>query len=200
MPRDCATLDACTRQLTGEQPAPPEYPLHVAIDDTAETAVWALRAPGTYLLLLRLAQPVRLAVGRLGPTDLPAGWYVYVGSALGGLGPRLRRHARLEKRHHWHVDALRGATQLEAIAVRVGRERLECGVAATIAAQPGAARPIPRFGSSDCRCPSHLLHFPSRPDLSVGPEWRVWTVPGDNQGLGPGEAGGSGVASAGTGW
>jgi Uri superfamily endonuclease len=70
---------------------------------------WEQAGPGTYLLLLRLPQPTTLAVGRLGALALPAGWYVYVGSALGGLGPRLRRHLRVAKPPHWHVDSLRAA-------------------------------------------------------------------------------------------
>ncbi len=205
MPRDCASLDACARQLTGGSRIAACTLVHVTTtdrdepEDHDEPEVWTLRAPGTYLLLLHLDQPHCLVVGRLGATALPAGWYVYVGCALGGLGPRLSRHARLEKRHHWHIDALRAVCTLEAIAARVGPERLECSVAATLAALPDATQPVPRFGSSDCRCRSHLLHVPARPDLAIGPEWHIWTVGDERQGLGDGAAGGSGVASAGTG-
>jgi Uri superfamily endonuclease len=159
----------------------------------------ANRAPGTYLLLLHLAQPRRLTIGRLGLVDFREGWYVYIGSALGGLGTRLRRHARREKRPHWHIDTLRAVTSLVAVAVRIGSERVECATARSVAAQSDATLPVPRFGSSDCRCRSHLVRFTSRPDLTVGPDWQVWAPAGDAYGLGPGVGGDSGVSSTGTG-
>jgi hypothetical protein len=31
---------------------------------------------------------------------------------------------------------------------------------------PGMTIPVPRFGSSDCRCPAHLVYFGERP-----PDW-----------------------------
>jgi Uri superfamily endonuclease len=170
---------------------------HVASPVGAEPFT-TLRAPGTYLLLLNLDRATRLQVGRLGLLDLPPGWYVYIGSALGGLGPRLRRHLSREKRPHWHIDTLRAAATLTAVAARIGPERVECAVAALVAARPGATLPVRRFGSTDCRCRAHLVHFPTPPDLHLDPSWRVWS-PGDRaQGMGFGSDGTSGVPSAGT--
>lgn len=169
---------------------------------------WTTRLPGTYLLLLHLSEAAQLAVGRLGQVHLRPGWYIYVGSALGGLGPRLRRHASLTKRYHWHIDALRAAATLVAVAIRPGSERLECSIAAQLAALPGASRPVRRFGSSDCRCSSHLVHAPARPDLHLDPDWQVTVVAALAQGFPRPEPGvvddgtaidGSGVSSAGTG-
>ena len=134
---------------------------------------WDVRAPGTYLLLIRLDRATELDVGRLGRVAFPSGWYVYVGSALGGLGARLRRHARSAKRPHWHVDVVRAAGVLAAIAIRPGSDRRECETAALIAGMAGGTRPVPRFGSSDCRCRSHLVHFAVEPNLQLGPEWLV---------------------------
>jgi hypothetical protein len=76
------------------------------------------RGGDTYLLLLRLATPLDLVVGRLGRLELRAGWHLYSGSALAGLRARLRRHARWAKPRHWHVDTLREVTELVAVAVR----------------------------------------------------------------------------------
>jgi Uri superfamily endonuclease len=169
---------------------------------------WTTRLPGTYLLLLHLPEPRRIAVGRLGQVDVPAGWYVYVGSALGGLGPRLRRHASLTKRYHWHIDALRTVSTLVAVASRQSPERLECSIATQVAALPGASRPVRRFGSSDCRCPSHLVHASARPDIHLDTGWQVTVVADLAQGFprpvpGVADSGagveGSGVSSAGTG-
>lgn len=134
-------------------------------------ASWESRAPGTYLLSIHLDRDRTIQVGRLGQIAFRAGWYVYVGSALGGLGARLRRHARQEKPHHWHIDALRAVGTLAEVAVRPGAERIECAVAATVAALPGATQPVPRFGSSDCRCQTHLFHFAAAPGLQLDDSW-----------------------------
>ena len=135
--------------------------------------VWTSREPGTYLLLLRLVQPARVEIGRLGALDFRVGWYVYVGSALGGLGPRVRRHLEIEKPRHWHVDSLRAAAELVAVAGRLGPERIECVTAARVAALPAARLAARRFGASDCRCPGHLYHFSRRPNLRLDPTWRL---------------------------
>ena len=130
------------------------------------------------MLLIHLSETCSLDVGRLGHLSLPAGWYLYTGSALGGLGARLSRHARQEKHIHWHIDRLLAPGRLDAVAARIGRERIECQTASTVIALPGATVPAPRFGSSDCRCPAHLIHLATRPDLALlGPAWQVVTVP-----------------------
>ena len=51
---------------------------------------------GAYVLAVRLDSRRELPVGRLGRFNFPAGWYLYVGSAMGtgGLPARLRRHRR----------------------------------------------------------------------------------------------------------
>lgn len=132
--------------------------------------------PGTYLLLLRLSESAMIETGSRRRFRLPAGWYVYVGSALGGLRARLRRHARRSKPRHWHVDALRARADLVAVVYRESRERLECATAARLATLPGASVPVPGFGASDCRCRSHLFFFEQRPGLRLGPSWTVTPV------------------------
>jgi hemerythrin-like domain-containing protein/Uri superfamily endonuclease len=117
--------------------------------------------PGTYGLVLSLREPATVTVGRLGRFDFPAGTYVYCGSALGGLRARVARHLRTDKPLRWHVDYLRPFAEVVDVWVRESPERLECALAATLAARPGAALPVPGFGSSDCRCRSHLVHFPT---------------------------------------
>ena len=49
---------------------------------------------GVYRLWIELASPVDVRAGRLGIFRLPAGTYVYVGSARRGLSARLARHRR----------------------------------------------------------------------------------------------------------
>lgn len=115
--------------------------------------------PGTYVLLIELTQPQTVTVGRRGPVSLPAGLLGYVGSAHGpgGLAARLRRHARPDKRLHWHVDFLLTVATLNGALYRTDPVRLECRWATAI--QPQALAPIPNFGASDCHCDTHLFHL-----------------------------------------
>ena len=123
------------------------------------------KAPGTYLLLAQLSHEVTLRVGKLGTFDLAGGWYAYAGSALGpgGLRARLARHARTDKRLHWHVDYLLQHAVLDTIWQAAYPARLECAWAAAILSLPGAQAPVPGFGASDCRCATHLVFLPQRP-------------------------------------
>jgi len=116
---------------------------------------------GAYLLVLEMPQGGHIDVGGLGRIAFPKGFYVYAGSARANLTSRVERHLRPRKRHHWHIDYLRaGAASCTALPVRAS-EDLEHGLAAALgrAADWG----IPRFGSSDCRCPTHLFGFRENP-------------------------------------
>ena len=118
---------------------------------------------GTYALVLKVeGVPLELNVGSLGSLRFRAGYYCYVGSALKGLKSRLSRHLRASgKRLHWHIDYL----VLEAVPVAAlvwfTTDRLECQLSRRL----GRIAPerADRFGSSDCRCPSHLCFFPTNP-------------------------------------
>jgi Uri superfamily endonuclease len=121
-------------------------------------------SPGTYLLVMRCLRPGRVRVGRTGILRLVPGCYVYVGSAFGpgGLRGRIRHHARRAKRPHWHVDYIRRYTQLESVWYVCG-VRCEHQWATELRAMPGAAPEMRGFGSSDCKCPTHLFRFERRP-------------------------------------
>ena len=134
--------------------------------------------PGTYALLLKLNKQERITVGKLGTFDFPAGYYLYVGSALGpgGLQARLTRHRRGSQnalqsnssqggaKLHWHVDYLLQRAQLTEVWSVTSEERLECKWSEVALRQPGAQVPVQGFGSSDCRCPAHLIYFSARPN------------------------------------
>ncbi len=53
---------------------------------------------GTYALIMRLPGPRMISIGNHSPTRFPAGYYVYVGSALGGIEARVNRHLRNVKK------------------------------------------------------------------------------------------------------
>jgi Uri superfamily endonuclease len=121
---------------------------------------------GTYLLKIALEQPAELIVGRLGSFAFQAGCYAYAGSALGpgGVQARLARHARAQKKIHWHIDYLLQRSHLLESWHVACRTRLECTWAAALSQLPGAQIPVPGFGASDCRCPGHLIYWTNHPE------------------------------------
>ena len=121
-----------------------------------------MSAPGVYLLLIRLRRGLPVTLGRR-TVALAPGWYVYCGSALGGLAGRLARHLRTSQVRHWHVDALLAAGQVADLQVCLTTDpAAECRLAAAVAAWTGA-EPVPGFGCTDCRCATHLFRFAGRP-------------------------------------
>jgi Uri superfamily endonuclease len=119
---------------------------------------------GTYALLVQLKQDTTIEIGRLGTFHFPAGYYVYVGSALGpgGLRARLARHRRRQKTRHWHIDYLLAEAHIVGIRVDESGQRLECQWMRALLNMSGAQVVVPGMGSSDCACPSHVLYFDSR--------------------------------------
>lgn len=113
---------------------------------------------GSYVLVLNLAEEQLVAVGKLGTFRFPAGHYLYFGSALNGLEGRLRRHLRSEKKLHWHIDYLAAVSRVVDVWWIADEARRECEWAACATGVAGVSIPAPKFGSSDCRCTSHLMY------------------------------------------
>jgi sugar fermentation stimulation protein A len=111
---------------------------------------------GLYVAVFRLGQPHEIGVGRLGRRCFPAGFYLYVGSAQRNLSARLGRHANNGKALRWHVDYLSVAAEVVGAMIVTGSKMRECELARQLAAVFVA--PITGFGSSDCRCSSHLFY------------------------------------------
>lgn len=107
----------------------------------------------TYQLLIDVARPVRIVVGRLGEFDFPAGRYLYTGSAKRNFEARVARHLRREKALRWHIDYLLTAPSVTVLEVKRSR-RGECALNRAVKGEI----PVPGFGASDCRagCGSHL--------------------------------------------
>ena len=64
--------------------------------------------PGVYAMAIEFADAVAVTLSGQPPITLPAGRYLYCGSAKGpgGLKARLSRHMRRGKSVRWHVDQL----------------------------------------------------------------------------------------------
>ena len=119
---------------------------------------------GSYCLFIRVDKDIEIRVGSLGVVSFSKGRYVYIGSALNSLLPRLSRHLRMSKGFgrvaQWHIDYLlrEPGVEIDAIYATNWAVRIECEIAAIIA-QKG--KPIPQFGCSDCTCESHLYKVKS---------------------------------------
>ncbi len=123
--------------------------------------------PGSYILIIELAQPARIRIGALGERAFERGYYLYIGSALAGLRSRLERHLRAEKRLHWHIDYLLQHAAIREVWYAAGPDRRECAWARALANLPGAA-PFPgAFGASDCACRTHLFRCPQQPSFAA---------------------------------
>lgn len=120
---------------------------------------------GTYALVLHLEGREEITVGKLGTFGFPAGYCLYVGSALGpgGLEARLARHRRRDKKLHWHIDYLLEHAQLVEVWSAASTDKLECLWAQAAQEIAGGEIPVPGFGSSDCRCLSHLIYLAREP-------------------------------------
>jgi len=106
-----------------------------------------------------------ISVGALGAIHFPAGWYIYIGSALGSGGlHRLGRHILLNqmknKRPKWHVDYILTSPDFSLVYTVCARtvERKECQLAREL-----NGNSIQRFGSSDCSCSSHFFYRMEKP-------------------------------------
>ncbi len=132
---------------------------------------------GAYVLLLVLSEGVWISPGHLGLQYFPQGTYAYVGSAMNGLVPRLRRHFSQDKKVRWHVDYLLEKGIAYQAILLPGQKGLECSVNRLIDALPGSRVVSEGFGSSDCDCRSHLhLITPESIDLIQGLHGsRLWT-------------------------
>ncbi|NWG11447.1 GIY-YIG nuclease family protein [Candidatus Bathyarchaeota archaeon] len=113
---------------------------------------------GVYVLVISVGTDTRIDVGALGNVDFQRGLYAYVGSAQNSLERRIDRHLRRAKRKLWHIDYLLDSDSVKVVrlfhknAVKLD----ECKIAEKISLE---GVPINGFGSSDCKCRSHLFQI-----------------------------------------
>lgn len=116
---------------------------------------------GVYLLGLKIEKDVDLQIGALGQVSIRSGYYVYSGSAKMCLKKRIERHGRKKKKVFWHIDYLTSKFRpYFHLPVRIDKP-YECYIARRLAAMCDWI--IPNFGSSDCKCLSHLFGFEKDP-------------------------------------
>lgn len=114
---------------------------------------------GIYNLLIELDRGRRLKVGMLGTFWFPKGYYIYTGSSQNNMEKRLARHLSRRKKMHWHIDYLLKVAKVIKIIKHTGLKNDECRINRKITELPNTKIIAQGFGSSDCKCKTHLLHF-----------------------------------------
>lgn len=121
-----------------------------------------MTAKGSYVLVVRLQQALEVRVGKIGLLEFPEGYYLYFGSALNGLDGRIQRHLRADKILKWHIDYLTSVAPVTEVWSIADDARWECVWAQLALNQAGVTAPAKGFGSSDCKCHTHLVRTTSR--------------------------------------
>lgn len=120
---------------------------------------------GTYCLIFKIGD-LKLKVKSGKEFSLKSGYYVYVGSAFGsgGIDKRVGRHLRKEKKKHWHIDYVTTTESFKPVTVlKFKGLKVECQIASFLQKRE---EPVLGFGSSDCKCPSHLFKVKSPEDAA----------------------------------
>lgn len=142
---------------------------------------------GVYVMVLHLDHDLDLEIGSKGMMHFKKGYYMYVGSAKANLTKRIERYKRKRKKMHWHLDYFRGHCEMiAAVPIRTSglpleswslthepypsmpsmpdpdiEVSVECALADAVGAI--AEWEVPKFGSSDCYCTSHLFGMMKNP-------------------------------------
>jgi sugar fermentation stimulation protein A len=139
--------------------------VNIAVPVDLEPVKFAEEDSGIYMILVKLDNDKIIQTGKLEKSNYSRGYYVYAGSAKVNLSKRIKRHLnRKKKNFHWHIDYLTtNADFIKEFTIYTDRFT-ECDIAEGLALTGG--NEIPRFGSSDCKCSSHLFYFKENPMIN----------------------------------
>jgi Uri superfamily endonuclease len=127
---------------------------------------------GSYIIIVYLPINSAIRVGALGTLDFVKGYYLYIGSAMGNKGSttlenRIKRHISNPKNKtiFWHIDYLLANKKCVITCVYLipTLSRLECLISGELSKISDNL--VRGFGSSDCKCLSHLYYFKEFWDL-----------------------------------
>lgn len=113
---------------------------------------------GIYVLIITVDKDIAASIGALPEMEFNEGLYAYVGSAQTNLEKRVARHLSRTKRKFWHIDYLLGMESVSVLKVFQKKDPRseECKFAKKL---DKIGHAIIGFGSSDCRCESHLFRL-----------------------------------------
>ena len=101
----------------------------------------------------------------MGEVSFKKGDYIYVGSAKGCLGARLRRHLKKDKKSFWHIDYLLENKKAKISQIWTIDKKMECQTAEIFCQDPTTEIVKKGFGSSDCKCLTHLFFVKNKKQI-----------------------------------
>ena len=110
---------------------------------------------GSYILLIKLSENKTIKYGLKKKNYFKKGFYVYIGSALNNIENRINRHLKSKKKLHWHIDYFLKHSKILYIFYKESNYKEECIIAELFKKK---FLSIDGFGSSDCKCNSHLFY------------------------------------------
>lgn len=117
------------------------------------------RQKGAYQLLIYLSDSTHIRIGKKGTFRFPKGYYIYTGSAKNGLNGRVERHLRENKKNFWHIDYFLNHASVKKVFLFPDERTDECSLSRKMLTKSEAKVIVPKFGASDCNCPTHLVFF-----------------------------------------
>jgi len=120
---------------------------------------------GCYQLIILLAESKSAKIGALGELNFKKGYYIYTGRAKRNLIKRVERHQAKEKKLRWHIDYLLQYSRIMQI-IYYAKRLDECIINKNMAKLTNGDF-IARFGSSDCKCESHLIWTKKAPCYDI---------------------------------
>lgn len=105
-------------------------------------------------MILEFEKDREVKVGSLGPLRIKKGKYAYIGSAKAGVWRRVRRHLEGPVNLRWHIDHLSIISRDKTVFFKEYGPGDECVSAECLSKRFTS---VPGFGSSDCKCGSHLF-------------------------------------------
>ena len=115
---------------------------------------------GIYLLEICLLESKEIKIGAKGINNFSAGFYYYIGSAQRNLKSRIDRHLKEDKNYHWHIDYFLAESKIKNCFTWPLSGKAECKLATYIKNKLMGEVIMPGFGSSDCKCETHLFLMP----------------------------------------
>jgi sugar fermentation stimulation protein A len=120
-----------------------------------------VKPSGIYYIVLWNDKDRLIDCGSLGNLKFKKGYYIYSGSGKNNLFKRIEHHRKKKKKKHWHMDYITAEMKIKADIPVITDEYKECDLAEILDKNSG--EPVKNFGSTDCKCFSHLHYFKDNP-------------------------------------
>jgi len=120
-----------------------------------------VKPSGIYYIILWNNKDRVIECGSLGNLKFKKGYYIYSGSGKTNIFKRIEHHRKKKNKKHWHMDYITAEMKAAADIPIITDKYTECSLAEILAGNQG--EPVKNFGSTDCKCFSHLHYFEDNP-------------------------------------